>query len=82
MQSERAVALGPSILAISEAEYLIRKLALATDALAKNFISTERARKELLRVKHGGVSCASFVSYALELAVVLFYVRKLIIKNL
>jgi hypothetical protein len=60
----------------------MRKLALATDALAKNFISTERGRKELLRVKHGGVSCTSFVSDALELAVVLFNVRKLVIKNL
>jgi hypothetical protein len=59
-----------------------RTLALATDALAENLISTECARKELLRVKHGGIGGASFVRYTRKLAMVLFYVRKLLIKNL
>lgn len=66
----------------NEKRHLIRAWALSEDALAKNLISAEGARKKLLRVKHGGIGGPSFVSYARELAVVLLDVRKLVIKNL
>jgi cytochrome b len=58
------------------------KPTLALDILAKYFISTEVAGQILLRVEHGGIGGARFVGYAREFAVILFYVRKLVVKDL